>query len=101
MSSEESGQEDLGDNRQHSVFRVKPLPWRHSKVSKFLRQMDSKAEKHKSQRSMERMLPRFIGQTSRRPKPPNTSVQSMNELKYMDDGSGEWLELMGVASRRG
>lgn len=47
MSSEESGAEDVGDHSQ-AVFYVKPIKWRHPTVSKFLRQMDERVEKHKS-----------------------------------------------------
>ena len=71
MSTEESGQEECEDGRSHSVFYVKPIPWRHPQVSKFFRQMVSRVEKHKSRRSMDRMLPRRVGQQSSRSKLPN------------------------------
>ena len=38
MSSEESGDEELPDGSTRPVMFVKPLPWRHPKVNKFLSQ---------------------------------------------------------------
>ena len=64
MSSEESGEED-----GKPVLLVKTLPWRAPKVSKFLKQMDLKAEKKKSRRSILQTMQRLPGHPSSQPKP--------------------------------
>jgi len=40
MSSEDSGVEQLEDERSRTVFYIKPLPWRHPQVTKFFHQLD-------------------------------------------------------------
>ena len=64
MSSEENGEDD-----GKPVLFVKPLPWRASKVYKFLKQMDLKGEKKKSKRSVLQTMPRLPGSISTRPIP--------------------------------
>ena len=61
MSSEESGEED-----GRPVLLVKHLPWRATKVSRFLKQMDIKGEKKKSKRSILQTMPRLPGLDSTR-----------------------------------
>ena len=67
MSSEESGEED-----GRPVLFVKSLPWRATKVSKFLKQMDLKGEKKKSKRSILQTMPRLPGSVSTRLTPTTT-----------------------------
>ncbi len=61
MSSEESDMED-----DKPVLLVKSLPWRASKVSRFLKQMDAKGEKKKSKRSILQTMTRLPGPVSNR-----------------------------------
>ena len=69
MSSEESGTEQLDDGSTRPVIFVKPLPWRHAKVTKFLGQLSFIIEKGKSKRAKQQTLPRVEGEVSSRPKP--------------------------------
>ena len=64
MSSEESGEED-----GKPVLFMKYLPWRATKVSRFLKQMDLKGEKKKSKRSILQTMSRLPGSDSTRLKP--------------------------------
>ena len=64
MSSEESGEED-----GKPVLLVKTIPWRASKVSKFLKQMDLKVQKKKSKRSVLQTMQRIPGPVSTRSRP--------------------------------
>ena len=72
MSSEDSGVEQLEDERSRTVFYIKPLPWRHPQVTKFFHQLDERTEKQKSRRSTDKMLPRSTSrEISLRIKPHN------------------------------
>lgn len=73
MSSEESGSEELPDGTSRQVMFVKPLPWRHPKVDKFLGQLTAINDKGKSKRAVQQTLPRVQGETSTRPKPTEFS----------------------------
>lgn len=66
MSSEESDEE--------GSFAVKPLPWRSDRTTKFLKTLDSKAEKKKSRKSQSMTFARSTGPISDRPKPADGSV---------------------------
>ena len=68
MSSEESGEENDGGEARPVIY-VKVLPWRASKVGRFLRTLDHKATKNKSRQSKQQTLPRVVGQYSTRSKP--------------------------------
>ena len=68
MSSEESDEEDVGGNRS-SVLTIKPLSWRASRVDRFFKRLDHKANKGKSKQSMQQMLPRVMGRHSTRARP--------------------------------
>ena len=70
ISSEESGEEDIGNGEKRQVLLVKPLPWRSAKVDRFFNQLDHKAPKNKSK---QQTLPRVIGERSTRPKPAGFS----------------------------
>ena len=70
MSSEESGIEETQDGGERSVMVIKPLPWRHPKVNKFLGQLSTISDKEKSKRAKQQTLPRVQGESSSRPKPP-------------------------------
>lgn len=68
MSSEESG-EEMVDGERRAVIKVKPLPWRASRVDRIFKQLDSKGEKRKSRQSKQQTLPRVAGCRSSRPQP--------------------------------
>lgn len=69
MSSEESGEEDLGNSEKRQVMLIKTLPWRAPKLDRFFKQLDHKGLKGKSKQSKQQTLPRVIGDRSTRPKP--------------------------------
>lgn len=70
MSSEESGEDVQQDGSSRSVMLVKPISWRSSTVNKFVRQLDHKIEKSKSNRAKLQTLPRLQATTiSNRPQP--------------------------------
>lgn len=69
MSSEESGEEEIGNGEKRQVLQIKPLRWRAPKVDRFFKQLDNKACKVKSKQSKQQTLPRVIGGRSTRPKP--------------------------------
>ena len=73
MSTEESGSEELPDGTSRQVMYVKPLPWRHPKVNKFLGQLTTINESGKSKRATQQTLPRIQGETSTRSKPAEFS----------------------------
>ena len=73
ISSEESGDEDIGNGEKRQVMLVKPLPWRSAKVDRFFNQLDHKAQKNKSKQSKQQTLPRVVGEHSTRPKPAGFS----------------------------
>ena len=68
ISSEDSGQEEV-DGEASSFIYVKSLPWRESKVNKFMKQMDEKAKKKQSLRAKRQTMPRKPEIVSLRPKP--------------------------------
>lgn len=69
MSSEESGEEEIGNGERQQVIRIKPLRWRAPKVNRFIKQLDHNACKVKSRQSKQQILPRVTGSYSTRPKP--------------------------------
>ena len=64
MSSEESGEEDIGNGERQQVIRIKPLHWRAPKVNRFIKQLDHNACKVKSRQSKQQILPRVTGSYS-------------------------------------
>ncbi len=69
ISSEDSALEG-SDGVQKTVLKVKPLPWRSSRVVKFYKKLDNKAASgKKSRQSMQQTLPRVVGDVSIRDKP--------------------------------
>lgn len=68
MSSEESGEENVGDGARQVIF-IKVLPWRAPKVNRFFKTLDHKASKNKSRQSRQQTLPRVVGRYSNRSKP--------------------------------
>ena len=68
MSSEESG-EEMVDGERRAVIKVKPQPWRASRVDRMFKQLDSKGEKRKSKQSKQQTLPRVVGCRSSQPQP--------------------------------
>lgn len=73
ISSEESGEENIGNGEKRQVMLVKRLPWRSAKVDRFFNQLDHKAQKNKSKQSKQQTLPRVVGERSTRPKPAGFS----------------------------
>ena len=73
MSSEESGNEELPDGLSRPVIFVKPLPWHHPKVDKFLSQLTATNDKGKSKLAVQQTLPPVQGETSSGPKPAEFS----------------------------
>lgn len=68
ISSEESGEENINGTTQQCLY-IKALPWRDSKVTKFMKAMDEKCKKKQSVRAKRQMLPRVPGGISSRSKP--------------------------------
>ena len=67
MSSEESGDESQG---QKDCIVVKTLPWRSSRVNKFMESLDERMKDEKSNQSLRQMKKRIIAvEPSSRPKP--------------------------------
>ena len=60
MSSEESGEDDE-EGEKKSVIKVKPLPWRSSRIDRFFKQLDKKACKSRTKQSKQQTLKRVIG----------------------------------------
>ena len=69
MSSEESGEEEIGNGERRQVIQIKPLRWRAPKVNRFFKQLDHKVCKVKSRQSEQQTLPHVTGSWSTRPKP--------------------------------
>ena len=57
MSSEESGDEMI-DGKRRAVIKVKPLPWRSSRIGRIFKRLDHKIEKRKSK---QQTVPHVIG----------------------------------------
>lgn len=67
MSSEKSGNESEG---QEECIIVKALPWRSSRVNKFMESLDERMKDEKSSQSLRQMKKRIIAlEPSSRPKP--------------------------------
>ena len=70
MSSKESAEESVeGQEDKRAVMLVKPLPWRSSRLTRILHQLDHKASRKKSKQSLQQTWPRVEGPPSTRPKP--------------------------------
>ena len=67
MSSEESGEESEG---QKECIVVKTLPWRSSRVNKFMESLDERMKNEKSNQSLRQIKKRLIAlEPSSRPRP--------------------------------
>ena len=64
MSSEESDEET-----ESGSFTVRPLPWRHNRVSRLFAGLDKKFGKNQTKRSKRMSYSRVEGQSSERPCP--------------------------------
>ena len=69
MSSEESGEEDIGNDTTRRVLFIKQLKWRSSGVNRFFNKLDQKLDKAKSEHAKQQTLPRVLGHFSCRSKP--------------------------------
>lgn len=69
MSSEESGEEDMGGGLKRQVLFVKAPKWRAPNVDNFFHQIDRKIKKQKSKQGNNQTLPRVVGPYSSRSKP--------------------------------
>lgn len=74
ISSEESGEEEVGEGETRKVIFVKPLRWRSEKVDRFFRKMDGRLDKAKSSQAKQQTLPRVVGRYSTRPRPSGYST---------------------------
>ena len=68
MSSEESGEEEQ-DGVSNPVIYVKSLPWRHTSVLKFFKQIDAKIDQNKTRRAKMQTMKRLPGTPSTHPPP--------------------------------
>ena len=69
ISSESSGEEELGDGLQRPVMKIKPLPWRGAKASHFFSRLDRRVKNKQSKQSLQQTMGRVVGTDSLRPKP--------------------------------
>ena len=67
MSSEESEEEEEEDGSTSISFTVRPLPWRHDRVTELFLSLDHKHSKKQLKKSTQMTLKHFQGDNSTRP----------------------------------